>query len=259
MTGIVFDIKECSVHDGAGLRTTIFLKGCPLRCIWCHNPEGISKQPQIMVKHTLCKNCGICRKGCSHPECQSLDRCIHTCPNGALSLAGKTYEAAELAKRVIRNKVFFDASCGGVTFSGGEPLLQHRFLMETAALLDTHVAVETSGFASENVFKAVLASVDHVIMDLKLADDTLHRKYTGVSNLQILKNAEFLKNSGKTHLFRTPLIPLITDTRENLTAIKQIVGDSPWEVLPYNAMAESKYPMLGMKFEYSNFLEENKK
>jgi len=257
MTGIVFDIKECSVHDGDGLRTTVFLKGCPLRCIWCHNPEGFDRQPQLMVKHTLCRKCGLCQTGCDHVECQGFDRCLHACPNGALSLSGKEYEPEALAKLLMKNKVFFDASGGGVTFSGGEPLMQHSFLIETAAHLDTHVAIETSGYASEAVFRAVLDCVDCVIMDIKLADDDLHKKFTGVSNKQILKNAEILKNSGKRHIFRTPLIPRVTDTQENLSAIAKIIGTSRWEKIPCNTMAAFKYPMIGMEFAYDAFIREN--
>jgi pyruvate formate lyase activating enzyme len=258
MTGIVFDIKECALHDGEGLRTTVFLKGCPLRCIWCHNPEGFDKRPNLLVKPTLCQKCGLCQRGCDHEECRPYDRCLHVCPVGAISLTGKEYEARALAKHLMKNKVFFDASGGGVTFSGGEPLMQHAFLIEVASYLDTHIAIETSGYASEEVFRAVLDGVDTVIMDLKLADDAKHQRFTGVSNRQILKNAELLKRSGKKHVFRTPLIPHVTDTKENLSAIQKIVGTSPWEKIPYNNMAAFKYPMMGMEFEYDNYIRENK-
>ncbi len=257
MTGIVFDIKECSVHDGIGLRTTVFLKGCPLRCIWCHNPEGLKSTPDLLVKHTLCKKCGLCRKSCRHNECKSFNRCIHACPVGALSLSGRKYEAKELAEILMKNKVFFDASGGGVTFSGGEPLMQHSFLIETASYLDTHIAIETSGYVSEDIFKLVLDCVDYVIMDIKLADNELHKKFTGVSNVEILRNAEILKNSGKKHIFRTPLIPHITDTSQNLSAIKKVVGTSEWEKIPYNHMASLKYSMLNKEFEYDKFVNKN--
>jgi pyruvate formate lyase activating enzyme len=183
---------------------------------------------------------------------------LHVCPVGAISLSGKEYEAEALARHLMKNKVFFDASGGGVTFSGGEPLMQHAFLIEMASYLDTHIAIETSGYASEEVFKAVLDCVDTVIMDIKLADNTQHKKFTGVSNEQILKNAALLKRSGKKHLFRTPLIPHVTDTVENLAAIEAIVGTSPWEKIPYNTMAAFKYPMMGMEFEYDNYIRENK-
>lgn len=256
MTGNIFDIKECSVHDGPGMRTTVFLKGCPLRCVWCHNPEGFEKEPCLMVKHTLCKECGLCKKGCSHDDCKAFSRCVHACPNGALSVAGKEYEAQGLAEILMKNKVFFDASGGGVTFSGGEPLLQTDFIVETAAYLDTNIAIETSGYANEDVFKKALSAVDYVIMDVKLADSELHKKYTGVGNEKILRNLEILKKSGKAHEFRTPLIPEITDTEENLAAIEKIVGTSKWEKIPYNTMASLKYPMLGMEYKYEKIVEE---
>ena len=256
MTATVFDIKECSVHDGPGMRTTVFLKGCPLRCIWCHNPEGLEKQPCRMVKHTLCQRCGLCKKGCEHAECRGFDRCIHACPNGALSLAGKEYEAKELAGILMQNKVFFDASGGGITFSGGEPLMQHEFLLEISQYLDTHIAIETSGYADSDVFTKVLEKVDYVIMDIKLADSTLHKKYTGVGNEKILANLDILQKSGKEHILRTPLIPKVTDTEENLSLIQKIVGTSEWEKIPYNTMASLKYPMIGMEYKYDKYFQE---
>ena len=259
MTGWVFDIKECSVHDGPGMRTTVFLKGCPLRCVWCHNPEGLDTKPCLMVKHTLCQRCGLCKKGCSHDECRAFDRCVHACPNGALSVAGKEYEARQLAQILMKNKVFFDASGGGVTFSGGEPLMQADFLVETASYLDTHIAIETSGYANEEVFKRVVDKVDYVIMDVKLADSALHKKYTGVENQKILRNLEILQKSGKPHELRTPLIPKITDTRENLSAIEKLAGVSKWEKIPYNAMASLKYPMIGMEYKYDKLVQEEEK
>jgi len=259
MIGSVFDIKECSVHDGPGMRTTVFLKGCPLRCLWCHNPEGLEKKPCLMVKHTLCQRCGLCKKGCSHDECRPFDRCVHACPNGALSVAGKEYEARELAGILMKNKVFFDASGGGVTFSGGEPLMQADFLIETASLLDTHIAIETSGYSDEDTFRKVLSAVDYVIMDVKLADSELHKKYTGVGNERILRNLEILQKSGKDHELRTPLIPKITDTDENLSAIEKLAGASKWEKIPYNTMASLKYPMIGMEYKYDKYIQEEEK
>ncbi len=254
MTGIVFDIKECSVHDGPGMRTTVFLKGCPLRCIWCHNPEGLQKEPCIMVKHTFCQNCGLCKRGCNHPDCRSFDRCIHTCPNGAISVSGKEYTPKELANIVMKNKIFFDTSKGGVTFSGGEPLMQFDFMSEAIDLMDTHIAVETSGFSDSDTFKKMVEKVDCVIMDIKLYDENLHKRFTGVSNKQILENAEILKKSGKEHIFRTPLIPKITDTKENLDAIQKITKGSVWEKIPYNNLAGLKYPMVGKEYEYDNYI-----
>lgn len=253
MTGTVFDIKEMGVHDGPGLRTTVFLKGCPLRCIWCHNPEGLSREPQLSVREQSCRHCGLCRRGCSHADCQPFGRCLHVCPMGLLSVSGKEMTSQALAKKLLRNRSLYEAG-GGVTFSGGEPLLQPEFLQETLDLLEgIPVAIETSGYAQPEIFTSVIQRMDLVFLDLKLADDSQHRKYTGVSNRLILGNLEILRQSGKRAVIRTPLIPGITDTEENLRAIEALVGDLPWEKLPYNPMAGAKYPLFQMEFPYDQW------
>lgn len=260
MTGTVFDIKECSVHDGPGVRTTVFFKGCPLKCIWCHNPEGLNKEPCVMVKHTLCKRCGLCFKGCDHEECRSFERCIHACPNGAISLAGKEYDAEELAKIILKNKVFFDATGGGVTFSGGEPLMQYEFLIEVLSKLgNIHTAIETSGYVKTEIFSRVLKNVSYVMMDLKLFDNEAHKKFCSVSNEIILENAKVLMDSGIDFEFRTPIIPGITDTDENLSRIQHFTKGFKWEKIPYNNLAGLKYPMVGMEHKYDKYVLEEMK
>lgn len=251
MNGIVFDIKEMAVHDGPGLRTTVFFKGCPLRCIWCHNPEGLSPNPQLSRREANCTHCGLCRNGCNHPDCQPYGRCLHVCPQGLLSVVGKRYTPTELADRILQDAPLFQG--GGVTFSGGEPLLQGEFLLKTAALLPgIHKALETGGHAPAPLFQKVAREMDLVYLDVKLADDGLHQKYTGVSNRQILQNLEFLKTAAIPCIIRTPLIPAITDTPENLTAIQQLIGDLPWEQLPYNPLAGAKYPLFGMEYKFKS-------
>lgn len=250
MNGVIFDIKEMAVHDGPGIRTTVFLKGCPLRCKWCHNPEGLTVEPQLMYKQARCIKCGRCKTECNHPECQPFGKCIRVCPQNCLEISGRTVEAKFLAKELKENAEILGDSFGGFTFSGGEPLAQPKFLIELMdELKDYHLCIETSGYAKTEVFSEILEKLDFVIMDMKIADSELHKKYTGVSNSRILENFETLRKSGKPYLIRTPLIPNITDTKENLDAIKELIGASEWERLPYNKMAGAKYKMLGMSYE----------
>ena len=249
MTGRIFDIKEMAVHDGPGLRTTVFFKGCPLRCRWCHNPEGLSFAPQLMYKDARCRSCGNCRKQCDHPQCQPFGRCVLACPENCLSITGQQRSAPELAEELRKTAQVLGDSFGGFTFSGGEPLAQKDFLL---AMLDElkeyHLCIETSGYADPDTFRQVLEKLSFVIMDIKLADPAAHKTYTGVSNEKILANLRILQQSGKSYIIRTPLIPGITDTRENLDAIRQIIGDATWEQLPYNALAGAKYKMLNMEY-----------
>lgn len=248
MKAVIFDIKEFSVHDGPGARLTVFFKGCPLRCVWCHNPEGLKKEPQLMIKNSVCKHCGLCKKACNHPDCRPFNRCLHTCPDGLISVSGKSVSSDELAEIIMKDADFYTSTGGGVTFSGGEPLMQWGFLDELTEKIKIHKAIETCGYSDCEVFKRMVDKMDYIIMDIKLADRDMHKKYTGVYNDIILKNFDYLKNSGKTYLIRTPLIKGICDTEENLSGIKKIIGDSPWEKLPENDMAGLKYPMLDMHF-----------
>lgn len=249
MTGTIFDIKEMAVHDGPGLRTTVFFKGCPLRCRWCHNPEGLSTAPQLMYKENRCRKCGACAHICDHEICRPFGRCILSCPENCLEIAGKKYEVQELAEELRRSGEVLGDCFGGITFSGGEPLAQPEFLLGLMeALKDFHLCIETSGHAAESVFRKVIDGLDYVIMDLKLADPEAHKTYTGVDNRRILNNFRILKESGKPCLIRTPLIPGITDTPENLSAIAALTEGMAWEKLAYNAMAGAKYKMLNMPF-----------
>ena len=243
MKATIFDIKEFSVRDGDGIRTTVFFKGCPLRCIWCHNPEGLSPNIELYELRDGCTLCNLCRVPCMHPDCKRFGRCLHICPKNLLRPIGKEYGVEELAQKLLSQKSFFDAMGGGITLSGGEPLLQADFCVSLLQELKgkLHTTIETSGYASEKDFMRVISLCDFVIMDLKLMDDAEHKKHTGVSNAQILSNARLLMESGIPHLFRTPLIPGITDTRENLMAISEFIGNDRIELLPYNELAPAKY------------------
>ncbi len=248
---IIFDIKEFALHDGPGVRTTVFFKGCPLRCLWCHNPEGLSPKPELMTKHLKCRHCGRCAVKCGHEICKPFGRCIYACPDALITVCGKEWGVPELTERLLRDADYLRSSGGGVTFSGGEPLMQHDFLTHMLISMrehGVHTCIETSGSSSPEIFKRVAELTDYVIMDLKLADPELHRQYTGVDNKNILINAEYLKARGHDCEFRVPLIPNITDTEENLSAIRKIAGDIPLVTLPYNNLAGAKYPMLGKKY-----------
>lgn len=249
MMGTIFDIKEMAVHDGPGIRTTVFFKGCPLRCRWCHNPEGLTSEPQLMFKSARCKGCGACLVPCSHNDCKEFGRCLHVCPENALEVSGRHTDANALAKELIKGADILGESFGGFTFSGGEPTAQMGFLLSLAKeLKNYHLCIETCGYTGKENWQKILDTFDFIIMDIKLADDEQHKKYTGVSNKMILENFEMLKSCKKPYIIRTPLIPDITDTDTNLDEIKRIIGDSVWEKLPYNAAAGAKYKMLGMEY-----------
>ncbi len=253
MTGRIFDIKEMAVHDGPGLRTTVFFKGCSLRCVWCHNPEGFITEKQLMYKEARCLHCNSCFKPCNHDECQPFGRCIYACPENLLSVSGRDVTAKGLAEELVKSAEPLGDMFGGFTFSGGEPLMQEEFLIELCEeLKDYHLCIETSGYTDSVTFKKVIEKLNFIIMDIKLADSKLHEKYTGVGNGQILSNFEILKSSGKPYIIRTPLIPNITDTDENLSAIEKIIGQGVWEKIPYNTMTGAKYRNLGLEYSLEN-------
>lgn len=255
MLGTIFDIKEFSVHDGPGVRTTVFFKGCPLFCKWCHNPEGLSGKPELMVRTARCKHCGRCMTTCEHPECQPYGRCIEACPDGLISICGREWDSEALAEKLLKNADFFKTSGGGITLSGGEPSMQTEFAAELLELIGkagVHRTIETCGFTSGESFERLLERLDYVMMDIKLADPLEHKKWCGVDNRPILENLKRLQSSGKPHLIRVPLIPDITDTMENLRAVSEIVKDSPVELLGYNSFAGAKYEGVGRVYTLPN-------
>lgn len=223
-SGTVFSIEEFAIHDGPGIRTTVFLKGCPLRCTWCHNPEGQDFEPETMVK------------------------------KGEKSVCGERLSPEELASKLIRNEEIFKMNGGGVTFTGGEPLSQAQFLLEVLEKLDgrIHTAIETSGYAPKEVFRMVTDKVDLVMIDIKMVDPKRHMEWTGHSNALILSNLETLIGSGKPFIARIPLIPGVNDGRENLEATAALLegatGLQRMELLPYHKTAGAKYPMVSREY-----------
>lgn len=254
MTGIIFDHKEFAVFDGPGPRQTVFFKGCPLRCSWCHNPEGLCAHPQLMVSNASCTHCGNCTRICTHETCIACGDCVHVCPLHLRSIAGETVTAGELAGRILKNADYYAAYDGGVTFSGGEPLMQAAFLGEVLRLLPgVHCAVETSGYCQPSLFQEITALLDYVIMDIKLFDETRHRHFTGASNRLILQNALSLCEGQIPFVVRIPVIPGVNDTDENyrqtaafLSGARNLVRV---EFLPYHKTAGAKYSMAGMEYQ----------
>lgn len=224
--GVVFDVEEFTVFDGPGLRQTVFLKGCPLRCSWCHNPEGLSGAPQLMVSTASCTGCGKCREVCRHETCISCGECIPVCPLHLRRIAGERMTSGELIRRIRKSSDYYARYGGGVTFSGGEPLMQADFLTEVlCGIPDVHRAIETSGFCEQDVFRRVTAHLDYVMMDIKLFDAALHKKYTGVDNERILRNARILCEGEIPFVIRIPLIPGVNDNEENFrSTAKWIAG-----------------------------------
>jgi len=252
-TGILFDVKELSVNDGPGLRTSVFLKGCPLRCIWCHNPEGLLPRPQLMESGAPCLGCGACRGGCGHADCRPFGRCLHVCPQGRLRVCGWREEAGALAARIREQESLLASSGGGVTLTGGEPLLQGGFLLALMAeLKPLHVAVETSGCGDPDLFGEVARRADLLMVDLKQMDDGVHRRLTGAGNGPILSNLSRLMASGRPFIARIPLIPGVTDTPENLRETARFLSPARnllrVELMPYNRLAGAKYASVGMEY-----------
>src|ERR1022692_4220049 len=238
-TGRVFHIERFAVHDGPGIRVAVFFKGCPLRCLWCHSPESQSAASDLLFKADRCIRCGYCVPACAahaiaatdaggaaafvteRDRCDACGHCADACPSGARSVAGRTLTVAELIGEVMQDRVFFDRSGGGVTFSGGEPLMQPVFLAAAIAACranGVHTAVETSGYGSKAAIDAA-ARADLVLFDLKLCDDSRHRRATGVSNRVILDNFARLASRHPAVRVRVPLVPGINDDAANLDAI----------------------------------------
>ena len=257
-TANLFDIQRNSFVDGPGIRTTVFFKGCNLRCQWCHNPESqimesqimfynmANNQRKIMFYKDKCTGCGRCRD-------ITVDNSDFVCFHDAKKICGKTYTVDELFNIIIKDKIFYETSGGGVTFSGGECLLQQDFLceiLEKCKAAGIHTAVDTAGHIHWNVFEKVLPYTDLFLYDMKAFDCNIHRKYTGVSNECILENLKKLFEAGANIWIRIPVIPGVNDTVKEMQKIKNFLtpyNPSKIELLPYHRMGEHKYTALGMK------------
>lgn len=252
--GTLFEVREFCLHDGPGIRTTVFFKGCPLRCAWCHNPEGLVHEPQLLINHSTCTHCGACLTACTHQDhCVACGTCVSVCPQGCRRLCGRRVTAEALAADLLKNEFFFTTYNGGITFSGGEPLAQVDFLEELATRLrPIHLALETSGFASPETYQRGVRSVDVVFQDLKHPDAEQHKRFTGAALSPILANLAWLKASGRPFTARIPLIPGVNDAPETLERFADLLtgpsGLTGVELLPYHVTAGAKYALLGLRY-----------
>jgi len=281
MTGmlqaLILDIQRMSTEDGPGIRTTVFFKGCNLRCAWCHNPESISQNPEVIWLKPRCIGCGSCRAVCPSgalalgAEGIAIDRavclrcmaCADACPAGALERKGELYDPDTLAHELSKDRAYFGKSGGGVTVSGGEPLLQYDFVRALFGRLQAEglqTALDTAACVPTETLAGVLEVSDLLLLDLKLINDGQHRRLTGQGNARILENARFasayMRERGKKIWVRTPVIPGATDSEENIAGIGAFIAGEMgqaverWELCAFNNLCREKYERLGMQWDY---------
>jgi pyruvate formate lyase activating enzyme len=273
ITGDIFDIKKYAIHDGPGIRTTVFFKGCPLSCPWCHNPEGIEKKSQRFFRSRLCIGCRECETTC--PEnaisgteeallwdaslCVFCETCARRCPSEAVTFIGKTMSVDEVIAEIVKDTLFYDESGGGVTFSGGEPLMQPEFLLELlqeTGKLDLHRTVDTSGYADLKTLLRVAEHTDLFLYDLKHMDPKKHRALTGVSNEKIIHNLKQLNQFGVDIIIRFPVIPGKNCDDENIAQTGNFAASlshvKKVTLLPYHSAGANKYKHLGLNYAFRN-------
>lgn len=273
--GLVFDIKRYSINDGPGIRTTIFLKGCPLSCVWCHNPEGISRRPQLLYTANRCIGCGTCAAVCpvgaivsasagkviiDRNLCKLCGDCCEECPGNALEISGIDYTVEEIMKEVEKERVFMENSGGGVTFCGGEPLMQPEFLvslLESCRERGIHTAVDTSLYAPSSMVEKVAEKCDLFLVDLKLMDKEKHILYCGVPNDLILENLRLLSKLGKMLIIRIPLIEGVNSDERNMeesvSFLKSLGNVIDVEILSYHDIGAGKHAKLGTHYNPQGF------
>jgi pyruvate formate lyase activating enzyme len=272
-TAIILNVQRCSLHDGPGLRTTVFLKGCPLRCLWCHNPESVDPRPQLAYTASRCVGCGECARVCPNgvhrfeegkhavdwERCRRCGACAEACYAEALETVGKEMTIEEVLAIVERDREFYDSSGGGVTISGGEPLAQAPFaaeLLRESRGRGLHATLDTSGFAQTETLLRVASEADLVLFDLKHIDDARHRELTGVPNGIILENLVSLIRSGAAVRVRVPLVPGCNDDTANVEGMASFLSAfggqaPPIDLLPYHQLGASKHARLGSRYELS--------
>jgi glycyl-radical enzyme activating protein len=264
--GMIFEIQRFSIHDGPGIRTTVFLKGCPLHCLWCHNPEGQSPNQQLSYLPAKCIACGSCAAACPYGAhrmvngvhlfdrslCQLDGACARECWPQALEMVGKQVTVEEVMAEVLRDLPFYQNSGGGITLSGGEPLAQLLFsrdLLGSARKYGLHTAVETCGFAPYGAFKEILSSVDLFLYDIKDMNNQRHMEFTGKPNTTILANLRQLHDAGAQIILRLPLIPGYNDQSDHFSALAELVKSLPHlagvEIMPYHRLGSSKHERFG--------------
>lgn len=272
VSGVIYNIQRYSTHDGPGIRTTVFMKGCPLSCWWCHNPEGRDIKPDHSIVASRCISCGECVDACPEgaalltPDGPTVDlnHCIHcgvcaeVCPTEARSFIGREISVEELLLEVGKDRIFYEESGGGVTFSGGEPLMQLDFLLAALDACREHcyqTVVDTSGFASPDALERVAARADLLLFDLKHMDDAVHRHYVGASNVRILENLTQLAKMDQDVWVRLPLIPGVNDDEENINAtaafLSSLEKQFPLHLLPYHRVGSDKYRRMGKPYPMS--------
>ncbi len=266
MNGIIFDIQKFALHDGPGIRTVVFLKGCPFNCVWCCNPESINPEPQLGFDENKCIGCSLCIAECptkalnktcekiivNFESCTACGNCIDHCSKNALKVYGYETDTASVLKEVMKDADYYRNSGGGLTLSGGDPLFQFDFafsILSEARALGLNTCVESEGFGTIDQFRKLLPLVNHFFFDYKITNDALHKKYTGVSNSVVLENLNFLVSNNADITLRCVLIPGINDNDEHFRAIADISNKYPSikavEVMPYHDYGSGKYKQIG--------------
>ena len=271
-TGIVFNIQKFCIHDGDGIRTCVFLKGCPLRCIWCHNPESLDREPTLSFNKQKCSLCGKCTSACfarsiecntlkiDRKKCVKCGKCVETCLNDANEIIGQVMCASEVIDEIIKDKIFYDTSGGGLTVSGGEPSYQPEFTIELVKLAKDNgisVAIETCGMGSRDFYKRLTDLGTTFLYDIKCIDPARHKELTGADNTHIMANLDYLMDTGADIIIRLPLVPHCNDSDEDILKFSQFLNENKRryryaEIMPYHSLGVGKAEKLGTPASYTH-------